>query len=162
MTAMNASKQGRAPRVRITGHSLGASLASVCAIHLHQRGVFLDSAVTFGSPRTGNSVFADWYHRVIYNFTRYPFRVTHYRDPIIHLPPYGLSGLHFHHVAREVFFSKQEGDSHKICDGSGEDHTCSLGWTPIPSSRDHLNYMGMELGSENCPATGHTRHTGLD
>ena len=150
---MNASKQkGMAPRVRITGHSLGASLASVCAVHLHQRGVSLDSVVTFGSPRTGNSIFADWYHRVIYNYTRYAYRVTHYRDPIIHLPPYGIYDLDFHHVARETFFNTENGDTYVVCDGSGEDRSCSLSWTPLPSPRDHLRYLGMELGGNQCPA----------
>ena len=141
--------QGASPLVRITGHSLGGALASVCAVHLYQKGVHLDSVVTFGSPRTGNPSFAQWYDRVVYNFTRYAFRVTHYRDPIIHLPPINYF-ISFRHVPREVFFSAETGDVHTICDGSGEDKDCSWGYTPLPSSRDHLDYMGMQLGSDVC------------
>ena len=149
-TAMQASALGAAaPRVRVTGHSLGASLASICAVQLYQKGARLDSVVTFGSPRTGNPTFARWYHEIIFNRTRYAFRVTHYRDPIVHLPPLNYF-VSFQHVPREVFFSEKTGDKKKICDGSGEDHSCSYAWTPIPSSRDHLNYMDMPIGSDQC------------
>lgn len=152
-TAMQASAPGAAaPRVRVTGHSLGASLASICAVQLYQKGVSLDSVVTFGSPRTGNPTFADFYRAVIFNRTRYAFRVTHYRDPIVHLPPLNYF-ISFQHVPREVFFSEETGDAHTVCNGSGEDHACSWDWTPVPSARDHLDYMGMPIGSDKCPIT---------
>ena len=159
-TAMQASgsKQGASPLVRVTGHSLGGALASVCAIHLYQKGVRLDAILTYGSPRAGNPTFAQWYDRVIFNYTRYAFRVTHYRDPIIHLPPINYF-ISFRHVPREVFVTRETGDTHTVCDGSGEDHKCSSSTTPLPSSRDHLHYMGMQLGSDICqPARAKNVH----
>ena len=49
------------------------------------------------------------------------FRVTHYKDPVPHLP---LEAMGFHHTAREVYYAQWNND-YTVCDGSGEDGGCS-------------------------------------
>ena len=161
-----------APSV-VVGHSLGAALASLHAMDLAARGVPLAAVVTFGSPRTGNKNFSAYYathvegRGVIRGGARgvetstgtrssdgasssvYAWRVTHYRDPIVHLAA-RIQGLW--HVPGEIFFTQATGLEHRLCDGSGEDASCSYGTTPLPSTRDHLHYMDERLGSYGCPA----------
>jgi triacylglycerol lipase len=43
----------------ITGHSLGAALATLCTAYLSDHDVKLDACYTYGSPRVGNNEFAD-------------------------------------------------------------------------------------------------------
>lgn len=137
--------------VTVTGHSLGAALVHLCVLDLRQRKLPVGKAISFGSPRTGNIPFASYY-----NATRMPgdirWRVTHYRDPIVHLPT--VSPLNwFEHVPTEVFFDRPDGADphHIICNGSGEDHNCSYGYIMDPSARYHLDYLGRTLGSQACP-----------
>merc|ERR1711865_884380 len=130
--------------VMVTGHSLGAALAHLCSLDCYNNGIAV-SAINFGSPRAGNKEFAEYYNTSVSG----AWRVTHYRDPIVHLPPqWG-----FWHTATEVFFSQEHGPTHTVCDGSGEDHACSMGLTPVPSARDHLDYLDRNLGSgiAGCP-----------
>ena len=67
----------------ITGHSLGAALATIAAIDIKKQVSISASKITFysfGSPRTGNQAFTD------YIFGLYPNgayqRVTHYNDVV--------------------------------------------------------------------------------
>ena len=137
--------------VTVTGHSLGAALVHLCVVDLFSMNIPVKKAITFGSPRTGNIPFANYY-----NSSRHDgdirWRVTHYRDPIVHLP--GVSPLNwFEHVPTEVFFDRPDGadQHHTVCDGSGEDHSCSYSYLMDPTSKYHLDYMGRTLGSKACP-----------
>ena len=67
----------------VTGHSLGAALATFCAVDI-MRTIKPKTTVylyTFGSPRVGNQKFAD------YVFTLFPdgkySRITHYDDIVV-------------------------------------------------------------------------------
>lgn len=136
----------------VTGHSLGAALVHLCVLDLvHGMRFSVTKAITFGSPRTGNIPFANYY-----NASRAPgdirWRVTHYRDPIVHLPT--VSPLNwFEHVPTEVFFDRPDGSDphHIVCNGSGEDHSCSYSYLLDPTPTYHLDYFGRHLGSKECP-----------
>lgn len=45
-------------KLYITGHSMGAAIATLAAIHLQQDGMPVESLYTFGCPRVGNQAFA--------------------------------------------------------------------------------------------------------
>lgn len=82
--------------VMVTGHSLGAAVAAICAFELE----FLDKVqvealYTFGEPRVGNADFSG----VLHNSSIDVFRVTHFRDVVPHLPP---TWIGFQHTTREV------------------------------------------------------------
>lgn len=70
--------------VTICGHSLGGALATLLALDVAANTVFKDpTAYTFGSPRTGDSLFASTYDQVVKN----SYRVANRLDIVPTLPP---------------------------------------------------------------------------
>lgn len=124
----------------VTGHSLGAALAVLCATELgaskHSLGKKVEGVYTFGQPRVGNQAFHDFYG----TGTRVSWRVTHNRDIVPHLP---LEAMGFKHTSTEVFYNENF-STLRICDGSGEDKTCSDQFD-VPSISDHTYYMNMSI-----------------
>lgn len=134
--------------LRLTGHSLGASLALFCAMELHLlHGVSADSVLTFGLPRTGNKAFSKAVSRAPFNEL---YRLTHWKDPVPHYPPTEL--FDYRHTATEIFY-----DAHfaalRQCDGGGEDPECSAQFG-IPECLlnvdEHLNYLNATFGIDTC------------
>lgn len=78
--------------VYLTGHSLGAALATLAAARWHDKGRRVKAVYTFGQPRTGDHAFAR-----NYNFAYMPttFRVVNQNDLITRIPPrsFGYSHL---------------------------------------------------------------------
>jgi len=134
-------------KVHVTGHSLGAAIAMVCASDLKNSHTDPDTVITFGCPRTGNQEFARYLSDT--NWTQW--RVTHHRDPVVHFPTDYTKMIGFHHVPTEVFYTDSTGLAHKLCDGTGEDLSCSHGMVPLPVPTDHLYYLDRKLGSHHCP-----------
>ncbi|RFU77168.1 lipase [Trichoderma arundinaceum] len=80
-----------------TGHSLGGAVATLAAATLRTQGFPVD-LYTYGSPRVGNDVFANF-------VTSQPggeFRVTHVDDPVPRLPPIIFE---YRHVSPEYWLS---------------------------------------------------------
>jgi len=77
--------------VVMTGASLGAALATIAAIEIHTNGGKISELHTWGSPRVGNSYFAQFVK------TRLPntLRVVHNRDIVPHVP---LISQDYHHL----------------------------------------------------------------
>ncbi|XP_046841494.1 lipase ZK262.3-like isoform X4 [Xenia sp. Carnegie-2017] len=72
-------------KVWVTGHSLGGAMASLASTALISEGHTSKSNLymyTFGQPRVGNYDYALAHDK----FVPISFRVTHYRDPVVHLP----------------------------------------------------------------------------
>jgi hypothetical protein len=68
----------------ICGHSLGGALATLLALDVAANTTFTDPAVyTYGSPRTGDSLFASTYDQVVKN----SYRVANRLDVVTALPP---------------------------------------------------------------------------
>ncbi len=124
--------------VRVTGHSLGAAIATHCAADLAIQGYNVTDVYTFGQPRVGNRAFAAWYDG---KFKGRHWRVTHSHDPVPHLPPQNILG-DFRHVPREVYYPKKSDGDFTVCDGSGEDNKCSNGNLADINVADHLEYCG--------------------
>jgi Lipase (class 3) len=124
-------------RVLVTGHSLGASMAVLCAADLAQHGRFDLSVTTFGCPRTGNAAFAEHVDRVV----NASWRTVWIDDVVPHYPPEFLG---YHHTAHELWFSNNS-TAFRDCDGSGEDEHCSDS-VPVDqySISDHLEYLGLD------------------
>ena len=128
-------------QIFVTGHSLGAALAALCAAELgassHSLGKKITGVYTFGQPRVGNQAFHDFYG----TGERVSWRVTHNRDIVPHLP---LEAMGFHHTSTEVFYNEKF-TMYKVCDGSGEDKTCSDQFDVAISTSDHTHYMNMSI-----------------
>jgi hypothetical protein len=87
-TVVNALAKLAFPRpvssVTICGHSLGGALATLLALDVAANTVFSDPAVyTYGSPRTGDSLFASTYDQVVKN----SYRIANRLDIVPALPP---------------------------------------------------------------------------
>ncbi|KAH8125470.1 hypothetical protein ACSS6W_009102 [Trichoderma asperelloides] len=84
-------------KIVTTGHSLGGAVATLAAATLRTQGYNID-IYTYGSPRVGNDVFANF-------VTAQPggeFRVTHFDDPVPRLPPILFD---YRHVSPEYWLS---------------------------------------------------------
>ncbi|CAL1713892.1 unnamed protein product [Somion occarium] len=84
-------------RVLVTGHSLGAAVATLDGVMLRMNlpsDVTVD-AVGFGLPRVGNQEFADMVDQLFPTFTH----VTNQKDPVPIVPPRFLS---YQHASGEV------------------------------------------------------------
>jgi predicted lipase len=99
----NLIKQNPTASILITGHSLGAALATMAAIDIKNKIKIAASKITFytfGSPRVGNQAMAN------YIFHLYPNgayqRVTHYNDIVPHVPPREVFGNI--HSGNEVWY----------------------------------------------------------
>jgi hypothetical protein len=70
--------------VTICGHSLGGALATLLGLDVAANTVFSDPAVySYGSPRTGDSLFASTYDQVVKN----SYRIANRLDIVPTLPP---------------------------------------------------------------------------
>jgi triacylglycerol lipase len=87
---------GKKPVV-VTGHSLGAALATLYAYSVANRGGYVPMVYTFGSPRVGNSRFAAAYNSLLRDET---YRVVNDADIVPRLPG-PIAG--YRHVGHEVF-----------------------------------------------------------
>ncbi len=86
-------------KVYITGHSLGAALATLCAIDLKETMKINNLLIyTFGSPKVGNSWFARRFNKKI----KHSYRFVNDDDVVPWLPPTGYS-----HVKTLVFINKK-------------------------------------------------------
>jgi pimeloyl-ACP methyl ester carboxylesterase len=87
-TVVNALAKLPFPRsvssVTVCGHSLGGALATLLALDVAANTVYKNPSVyTFGSPRTGDSLFASTYDQVVKN----SYRVANRLDIVPTLPP---------------------------------------------------------------------------
>jgi hypothetical protein len=140
--------------LHITGHSLGGSQALLASLDLTLDGLKVSSVHTYGCPRTGNSVFAEWWSQTVAPGNSY--RVVHYKDIIPHLSP----PIIFQHVSRELWQTSEHGP-HVLCDGAastrprGEDPDCSYQLSPLEYSiSDHTAYFGVQTKTINPCAGG--------
>lgn len=127
--------------ILVTGHSLGAALATLTAVDILMTISQDVRLFNFGSPRVGNTAFAEWASAKIQDRNR----VTHHKDTVPHCP------LHerFTHLSGEYYEPDDKPDV-VACVGY-EDPNCSYQWS-ITSVDDHLLYMGVVMGSSGCNA----------
>ncbi|CAL9781634.1 unnamed protein product [Musa acuminata subsp. burmannicoides] len=137
--------------VMVTGHSMGGAMASFCALDLTVNyGIHNVQLMTFGQPRVGNAAFASYFSKHVQNAVR----VTNEHDIVPHLPPYYsyFPQKTYHHFPREVWVHNVGIGSlvymiEKVCDGSGEDPSCSRSVSGNSVS-DHLAYFGIEMQAD--------------
>eukprot|EP00056_Hartaetosiga_gracilis_P014133 m.239812 g.239812 ORF g.239812 m.239812 type:complete len:313 (+) comp14088_c0_seq1:60-998(+) len=128
-------------RIIVTGHSLGAAIASLCSLDLSIK--FPKATVityTFGQPRVGNKAYYSFFKA---SSVSSAFRFIHNRDIVPHLP---LEDMGFHHTATEAFYTETYSRSAvKVCNGSGEDSSCADHFSIDLSVSDHLDYLSVHV-----------------
>uniref|UniRef100_A0A7S1PZC0 Fungal lipase-type domain-containing protein n=1 Tax=Neobodo designis TaxID=312471 RepID=A0A7S1PZC0_NEODS len=134
----------------VTGHSLGASQARLCALDLVA--AYPNAAVfdyTFGTPRTGNPAFAQYAESQGFPVHGRHYHVTHAADPVPHLPPMSWDYIH---IPRAVWYDPKfpaAQGGFVVCNGTAtaEDPHCSnsLPWYDYKVT-DHFHYLGVYTG----------------
>jgi len=125
--------------LQITGHSLGAALATHCAIDFYdQKQIQPTFVYTYGQPRVGNEQFAEFYNSCI----NLHYRVTHRKDPVPHVP---TEDMGFYHVMEEIFYAQNPNTTYVVCSESGEQPNCSDQYLLDLDIDDHLDYMGFDF-----------------
>merc|ERR1712065_14072 len=127
--------------VIVTGHSLGAALATIAAVDLTLMN--LDGLkvrlFNFGSPRVANEKGAEFFSTRLSE----KYRVTRVKDVVPHLP----FSVAFSHISGE--FYQDENEYVHRCTGV-EDPTCAAQWYLPSSISDHLEYLDQKMGSDAC------------
>ncbi|EYC35000.1 hypothetical protein Y032_1199g3748 [Ancylostoma ceylanicum] len=137
--------------VWVTGHSLGASMASLAASYVIETQCINGSNVqliTYGQPRTGDRAFAAAHNKQLL----FSYRVVHWRDIVPHIPMEDFEG-YWHHES-EVFYpyNMREGANFTICHAD-ESWRCSDGLFYDLSVYDHLHYFNIDVskyGESGC------------
>lgn len=120
----------------VTGHSLGAALATLGAVEI--AGIDPSQRVqlfTFGQPRVGNKGFAELADEKLV----FSERFTHRRDIIPHMP---FKALDYWHVSREYWQNTE--NQYVKCNDSGEDPNCSDS-VIVTNPLDHATYLGVDI-----------------
>ena len=152
-------------KVWVTGHSLGGALASLAStLIMFEGNTTRDNLTlyTFGQPRVGNHDYALTHDSLV----PLSFRVTHYRDIVVHLPfcqtefpgtPCIALGDGPYHHGKEIYYSDEimtKYSPYKTCEGlpHNEDLGCSnnpkvwLKCLPVELDEcidDHKQYFGI-------------------
>lgn len=134
-------------KILITGHSLGAAIATLAFVDLYSQFGKIDYFYTFGSPRVGNENFANYLNKGFGDV--FKARVTHYKDPVPRLP---FQNMGFLHIDREVFYNEAS-SQYILCNVGGEDPSCANQFPIVGLSvPDHLDYLAISQSSfkQNC------------
>jgi len=139
-------------KVWVTGHSLGGSMASICASLIASQKYVDNSNIilyTFGQPRTGDTDFAHAHDALNLGAS---YRITHHQDLVPHLPTENFES-YYHHMS-EVWYNNDMtiGSSYIVCDAD-ESNSCSDHNLIDLSINDHLHYfdrMVSDFGENGC------------
>ena len=114
----------------------GAAMATLTAVDLKESGMTPLRMFNFGSPRVGNTKFADWASDYLTDRNR----VTHYKDMVPHVPMHER----FTHISGE-WYEEKDHSLHE-CSGKEDDH-CSYQWH-ITNIDDHMHYLNLYMGCD--------------
>lgn len=83
----------------VTGHSLGAALATLAVARWREAGRHVSGLYTFGQPRTGDHVFA---RNFDFTFRPHTFRIVNDLDVVTRVPPRALG---YQHLGTFIYFT---------------------------------------------------------
>jgi hypothetical protein len=128
--------------LRVTGHSLGASMAAMAAYELGQW-YDISAVYTYGQPRTGNS---HWVTAFSERLVGVPyFRVTDYQDPIPQLIIHNMFFQGWEHQLPEVYYDSTNLGAYTVCTVERSTE-CSSQWNVVTTKDGgcfHCSYLGL-------------------
>lgn len=146
-------------RMVLTGHSLGAAIATIASFDLRAAmGYQVDATWTYGKPRIGNTEFVTNFVQAATEQGVSPpmWRIVHYHDPVPRAPPH-LPGLHpVAHGALEVYYTDRASSEYIVCPQHGaienQSESCMGGW-PLyfPVNMDHVSYINQSFAFKDFP-----------
>jgi triacylglycerol lipase len=99
----------RRRKLWVTGHSLGAALATLAVARWRERDLPVTGLYTFGQPRTGDHTFARSFDFV---FRPHTFRMVNDLDIVTRTPPRALG---YRHVGSFIHINEKGDLEHDIC-----------------------------------------------
>jgi hypothetical protein len=129
-------REQRVGPLLVTGHSLGAALATLAAVDL-----LPDKLITFGSPRVGDANLAGWFNQIAVH------RFVNCCDVVGRVPPERFDAEHFSQLFDEL------GLSSFASTALGQ----TLGWLRLPGTFVHLappRFIFSDGHVENDPESG--------
>lgn len=155
--------------ILFAGHSSGASYSVIAAFLSSVEGGFLHGRVNtsriqiavFGGPRVGNAAFAHKFDKMGW---RSVYRVVKGNDPAPYWPPEKFPFNYRHHGLQEVYINSNHDDKTpvfcneqpKTLEAGGcfnRNEFLEVNDDPFRFDHQHLEYMGIHLGSYNCKFT---------
>ncbi|KAJ4394773.1 hypothetical protein N0V93_003993 [Gnomoniopsis smithogilvyi] len=138
--------QDTAYSLTATGHSMGASGASILATALKSQGLSLN-AYSYGQPRTGNTAYAAYVDSMFpltseSQETDKLLRVTHANDGIPQVPSQKRG---YRHHSTEIWIPPT-GDEVYRCIGQ-EPADCNALLPGYPLNSPHFSYLGVSIGN---------------
>jgi hypothetical protein len=140
--------------VYVTGHSLGAAVATLFIYDLQMNGFNMGLSYVLESPRVGNKIFSEHF-RAAFDRPVSMYRVSHLRDVVVHWPlrnPNGKGGGYWH-TGAELFFPPtwNNGDDWVICgEEDQESVSCANRYNFLDSVRriyeDHVENPLARIG----------------
>jgi len=95
-------KEATAPSLWVTGHSLGAALATLSVARLREKDQMVHGLYTFGSPRVGDRKFQEEYNN---DFRSKTFRFVNKNDVVTRVP---MRTLFYSHVGQLFYIDDQQ------------------------------------------------------
>lgn len=116
----------------LVGHSMGAAGITYTFFDAFDLGYQVKHMYALESPRPGNPAFSNAVQARAKLVDAW--RVAHYQDIVVHLPP---SVLYFEHALPEIYYTQRAGTDHKQCGIDSKD--CSGQWWPWQwTGNDHM------------------------
>jgi triacylglycerol lipase len=92
------------PRIFVTGHSLGAAMATLFCLDLLDIGIKVARLFTFGSPRVGDEYFCESFEESIKHD-----RFVNNNDVVVHVPPESGTSIDYTHCGTLHYFGEKGG-----------------------------------------------------
>lgn len=127
----------------LVGHSQGAASLTYLLFDALQQGFKVKHMYALESPRVGNAAFGTKLRSMLGSTDAW--RVAHYQDIVVHLPPTAT------HALREIYYKARKGTDYARC--GVEDQDCSEKWWPWDwTTEDHSWYADLNPCSCDKPA----------
>lgn len=130
-------------KIVVTGHSLGAALATLTVMDIDAAGLGPVQLFNYGSPRVFDGVGSAYVSGKLSVHSR----VTHHKDIVVHCP----TSVRMVHINAEWYEPDNTVPVYlNACTGY-EDPKCSYQWS-VTSIDDHLWYLNVVMGTGGCSA----------
>jgi len=144
----------------VTGHSLGAAVATLASFDLRKSGYNVTATWTYGSPRMGNAQFANSFVKAATSQGVSPpsWRVVHYHDPVPRLNPRIPYINPVVHLPLEIYYTNNQSSNYNVCPPqiSGAENKsagCMEHYPSIKSlnNNNHIWYLNESLALKDFP-----------
>jgi len=121
----------------LTGHSMGAAQLTFLLYDLLEAKYEVKHMYAMESPRPGNLAFQKALGKMLKGVNAW--RVSHFKDLVVHLPPRGL----YYHALPEIYYTARNGTDFRKC--GVEDDSCSNKWSLVEETvSDHEWYADID------------------